>query len=56
MIERWELPYDATLRRVGPLHAVLREITYAAGDLAVRAASAAALRGAPKCNLLARRA
>lgn len=39
MIERLEPFYDATLRRVGPLHAVLREVTYAAGDVVVRAGS-----------------
>jgi FkbM family methyltransferase len=32
--------YDATLRRVGPVHAVLRHAVWSAGGLAVRAASA----------------
>ena len=40
VIQRLEPLYDATLRRVAPLHAVLREAVYAAGDVLVRAASA----------------
>ena len=71
MISRLETVYDATVRRVGPLHAVARETVWAAGDLAVRAvrellkpgivaldlgAHDGALRDWLKCNLLARRA
>ena len=52
ILDRLEPLYDATLRRVGPAHAVLRGVVWAAGGLAVRLASAATAFELPPDHLL----
>jgi FkbM family methyltransferase len=52
ILDRLEPLYDATLRRVGPVHAVLRGAVWSAGDALVRVASAVTAFELPPDRLL----
>jgi FkbM family methyltransferase len=52
ILDRLEPLYDATLRRVGPVHAVLREAVWSAGDALVRVSSAVTAFELPPDRLL----
>jgi len=52
LIEKLEPLYDATLRRVGPVHGLLRQMLWSGGDVVVRAASRLARFEVPAEHLL----